>query len=253
MSLVSADLRQGLWRGLELRLRRDRVGRGRAGRRELRVADRRRGEFLRAHVLEHNQTVLRLFLGQAGAAVVTAARRGRGGNHRSADDDRTRPTDVDLAAPRKAVTPVRTRMEVRPEVRMVMAGMRAAADVTDEARAADAHSDLASASAAVEAGTCISRVGRQGRSGEATAASASMVVRNFGNMSLSWGRVCRGVCFGYWPLRPAESVHSSVRFLSFTFRRLTFIRRSSRGFGSDERTFLMLRRKRGVRRAWRSP
>ena len=33
----------------------------------LRVADRRRGDFLRAHVLEHHQVVRRVFLGQAGA------------------------------------------------------------------------------------------------------------------------------------------------------------------------------------------
>src|SRR5258708_1153059 len=66
----------------------------------LRVADRSRGDFLRAHVLEHNQTVLRVFLGQAGAARSDSGDRSnriRGRDYRGTVDQRARPPDVDAA------------------------------------------------------------------------------------------------------------------------------------------------------------
>jgi len=66
----------------------------------LRVADRSRGDFLRAHVLEYHQTVLRVFLGQAGAARGGSGDRGnrvgRRDNRRRVEQ-RARPAHVDAA------------------------------------------------------------------------------------------------------------------------------------------------------------
>src|SRR2546421_11002101 len=68
----------------------------------LRIADRRRGNFLGAHVLEHHQIVRRVFLGQAGAGPRRSSNRrsnriARRHNARAIDPGAV-PVNVDVAA-----------------------------------------------------------------------------------------------------------------------------------------------------------